>query len=521
MKYLIISFICWYLGILGHSFYALPFIIFIVMSKYHIFKNEFIDMIQKEFSYLKMNEIKINKKFILIFCVFNGLIWMTIFTLRYYNFSIMTIDTGLYSSVIYNLSIGKIFHSYFNVNPLGDHFVPNLFIFAILYYFYPTPLWILYAKAIAYAWSGWCIYKLTVEQNFKSKYKNLIVYVIVISWFCWYSPLIHSVSSEFHPSSLALPFIILSYYYFQKKNWIMFFMIMVFLLGFKDHLSVVWIGFGLHMILTKKNLKIGIFLTTFGLLWVYLIFYQILPFFRDGMPAWNGVNSIDPFNEINNKLKYLVMLFFPFGFLHVWHIKQSIIAAPSIGVWLISFGGLMITTKYHYDDIPSVLLFISFVLIIKDLKFTYVNKIRDSKLIQLSILFIIVLIFYNLPHNSPIRYFYDEIPINDYRPIHQELNLFTKETKNERVALSNVMGPHVQKFKKELISQDLQGNCMKRSKHWEKNKNDKPKYYVFAKDLKDTQIWNMKMCIQQFENNPNYIRIDKYKYIDVFKTILN
>ena len=31
----------------------------------------------------------------------------------------------------------------------------------------------------------------------------------------------------------------------------------------------------------------------------------------------------------------------------------------------------------------------------------------------------------------------------------------------------------------------------------------------------------MKKCIQQFENNPNYIRIDKYKYIDVFKTIHN
>ena len=89
----------------------------------------------------------------------------------------------------------------------------------------------------------------------------------------------------------------------------------------------------------------------------------------------NGVNSIDPFNELTNKLKYLVMLFFSFGFLHVWHIKQSILA-PAIGVWLISFGGLMITTKYHYDDIPSVLLFISFILILKDFKFTFINKIK-------------------------------------------------------------------------------------------------------------------------------------------------
>ena len=512
---------CWYLGILGHSFYALPFIIFLILTIHHYVKNSLYEMILNDISVLKLNEIKINKNIILIFCVINGLIWISIYSLRMYNFSIMTIDTGLYSSVIYNLSIGEIFHSYFNVNPLGDHFVPNLFIFAFLYKIYPTPLWILYAKAIAYAWSGWCIYKLIVQQKLKSNYKNLLVYVTVLMWFNWYSPLIHSVSSEFHPSSLALPFIILCYYYLQRKNWIIFFMIMVFLLGFKDHLSVVWIGFGLHMILTKIDLKKGIILTTSGILWIYLIFYHILPFFRDGLPAWNGVNSIDPFNELTNKLKYLVMLFFPFGFLHVWHIKQSIIAAPAIGVWLISFGGLMISTKYHYDDIPSVLLFISFVLILKDLKFTFVNKIKDFKLIQLSILFIIVLIFYNLPHNSPIRYFYDEIPITDYRPIHQEIDMFTKETKNERVALSNVIGPHVQKFKKELISQDIKGNCMKRSTHWEKNKNDEPQYYVFAEDLKDTQIWNMKMCIQQFENNPNYIRIDKYKYIDVFKTMPN
>ena len=97
--------------------------------------------------------------------------------------------------------------------------------------------------------------------------------------------------------------------------------------------------------------------------------------------------------------------------------------------------------------------------------------------------------------------------------------MFTKETKNERVALSNVIGPHVQKFKKELISQDLQGNCMKRSKHWEKIKMMNLNTMYLLKISKTLRIWNMKMCIQQFENNPNYIRIGKYKYIDVFKTI--
>ena len=83
-----------------------------------------------------------------------------------YDFSIMTYNTGSYWSVIYNLSIGEIFHSYFNVNPLGDHFVPNLFIFAFLYKIYPTTLWILYVKAIAYVWSGWCIYKLIDQVDF-------------------------------------------------------------------------------------------------------------------------------------------------------------------------------------------------------------------------------------------------------------------------------------------------------------------------------------------------------------------
>ena len=135
LSILIIAFIFWYFGILGHSFYGIPIFIFSLISVNLIYKNKFIDQVRIEYDILKIDNIQINKRFIIYFCIFNGLLWIVIYTLRFYNFSIMTIDTGLYSSVLYNFSKGVLFHSYFNVNPLGDHFVPNIFLLSIFYFF--------------------------------------------------------------------------------------------------------------------------------------------------------------------------------------------------------------------------------------------------------------------------------------------------------------------------------------------------------------------------------------------------
>ena len=87
---------------------------------------------------------------------------------------------------------------------------------------------------------------------------------------------------------------------------------MFFLLGFKEHLGAVWIGFGFYMVLATPQKKMGLLLIAGGTIAVYMIIFKVMPFYRNYHDSWSMV--IGPFQDIPEKIVYLFKILMPFGF---------------------------------------------------------------------------------------------------------------------------------------------------------------------------------------------------------------
>ena len=187
--------------------------------------------------------------------------------LNLYSFRWNIFDVGSYSSVVYNLSHGLNYNSFLQIPATSDHFTPSLAIFTPLYRLVPTAHWLTLAKALSYLSVPLVVYfwlKDKTEKNFR--------FTLSIGFGLWmllfYKPAVSSRLFEFSPSSLAPPFIILSFIFMERKRWALFSLTMLFLLGLKEHMGIVLIGFGLF-VFANKNFKTGIIFSGLGLLIVY------------------------------------------------------------------------------------------------------------------------------------------------------------------------------------------------------------------------------------------------------------
>ena len=195
-----------------------------------------------------------------------------------------------------------------------------------------------------------------------------------------YAPALNSLYYEFQPSSLAPPFILYAFLCFTSKRWLIFWVLMFLLLGFKEHLGAVWIGFGFYMVLATPQKKTGLFLIAGGAIAVYIIIFKVMPYYRNYQDSWSMV--LGPLEDIPEKIFYLLKILIPFGFIPLIWWRFGIIAGPAIGVNLLSGSGRpqMYSTSYHYDDISSTLLIIAMILSFSSLSTTKIELLKQRKL---------------------------------------------------------------------------------------------------------------------------------------------
>ena len=190
---------------------------------------------------------------------------------------------GSFSSAIFNLSEGLNFNSYLQLPASHDHFTPSLAIFVPLYWLYPSVHWLTVAKALSYL-----SVPVVVYWWFKDKTENKSCLVLSSVFGFWLLLL-------YKPASLVPPFIILAFAMMEKRRWLFFAISMIFLLGLKEHMGIVLIGFGLYKIF-QKDYSTGALLSGLGFLISYTMIFQVMPYFRDYQPFIN--TQIDPFHNI-------------------------------------------------------------------------------------------------------------------------------------------------------------------------------------------------------------------------------
>ena len=149
----------------------------------------------------------------------------------------------------------------------------------------------------------------------------------------------------------APPFILYAFLCFKRKNWLIL-AFNVFALGIQrtswSGLDWFWILYGF-----SNASKKWVFSNCWGNYCCYLYYIQEMTLLQKLQDSWSMV--LGPFQDIPEKIIYLLKILIPFGCLPLIFWRFGIIAGPAIGVNLLSGEGRpqMYSTSFHYDDISS------------------------------------------------------------------------------------------------------------------------------------------------------------------------
>ena len=247
--------------------------------------------------------------------------------------------------------------------------------------------------------------------------------------------------------------------------------------------------------------------------------YEVKDYFRGTTEGYNVVSFIDPLKDIDKKIKYFfIYLLLPLLFLPLIYWKIGILAMPAIGVNLISGYETMYTSHYHYDDVSSTLLILSFILTLKhiDMKkvFQYLSR---SKLVQFGTVLCLTLILYNLPYSN-IRLIKKVVPTSMHFKIINEINEIDDITKNVHIAVQDVLGPH---FYRKKIQAYYQGEDCSYDNNFYKGVLPYPlldyDYIILSSHVSKYGLMDYKKCIFELENSGAFMKLNNYKYLDVYK----
>ena len=512
-----LTFITWWSGIAGASLYAIPGLLLVVISTYAIIKGQYFWIINELWK--NTNEIvKIKKyqKIIILLFLIQSLLWILYVILKYYSFNLFTFDVGFHSNIIFNISNGSFYSSYYNMNNLGDHFTPSLAFVSIFYKIYPSTLWVMVLKVLSYISCIYFFYLILKKLKINEDHIPFIFIIICLGWLFFYKPIINSVRYEFQASSLTPPLILLAYILLLEKKWIYFILIMLLTLGFKEHLGSVLIGFGCHKILKKPCEFIGYILIIIGVVIIYLMFFEIKPYFRDYGNSFNDINLIDPFKDLDLKMRYFfIFLLNPLFFIPLIFWKNGILSLPAIGVNLISGWNNMYSSHYHYDDVSSTLLFLSILISVKEIKLEKIkNKLIKSKLMQFILILWFVIFLYNLPYSN-LRMIKKIIPNENHLLVERELEEFKSLLSDEMIAVQDSLGAHFHRKNIQVIHFD---NKCEMINYFKKSSISlTPIYFVFSRYVPNYGTNNNKNCLNKFVIKNKLIKLDRFKKIDIYK----
>ena len=197
---------------------------------------------------------------------------------RHFNYLTSINDLGHMDQAIWGTLNGEPFlnSDIFNkpFNRLGGHFDPVLALFVPFYLIAPSVVWLILAQAIAIPLAGLPIYYLAKRVVQSER--------IALFWAaaCMLSPFMLSAASwDFHPVSLAAPFIALAFLAVEKKQPWLLFATCLFILLCKEHFGLLVSGFGLLWYIRHRDWKTSAFFILSGLGFFLLVMKVIIPTF--------------------------------------------------------------------------------------------------------------------------------------------------------------------------------------------------------------------------------------------------
>ena len=517
LRWFILAILVWWSGLAGRDLYLAVVLVGMLIMTYNIsransFKNIFIDIdtFKDWFSTQKL--------FWLLFL--QGTVLAATAVFKLYSFQWNIWDVGIYSDIIFNTSKGNFYSSYNLSHNWGDHFTPSMSFLSIFYWIYPSSHWMTLSKVLAIIVCPLLIWKICENVFVGKKQVYYVGLTLSLFWLFFYAPIVNSSYFAFHPSSLAAPAIFYSFLCLQKKEWWRLVLIFIFLIGLKEHLASVIIGFGLYMILNNYQKKSGVLLVIIGISVIVIIMWFIMPYYRNFGPAWTtgNIENISLLNDLIGKLIYLNKLLIPFAFLPIIFWRYGIIAGPAIGVNLLATDKNLYSTNFHYDDLTAPLLLISVILCLhRIIDSDFINKFGKKRLFHGLVLLWLGFVFVLLPA-SPMRILWESIPTSTDWQILSELRRIDHISEGERIAVQSSIGPLFQREKIQWYIQNKGQYCGMVS-HIYSIKSIPVEYVILAPQIGHYGIYDMNLCLKDLSTNPKAIKVPGFYHIVVFKRL--
>lgn len=438
--WLLLALLVWYSGIGGSNVYHYPAYCFVALMLWRILAGPTRAPASAKARLLEFLSSERAVRLLWSAYVIHGLVLFSTAYARFYSFGWHVADLGIYSNILDNIvQDHRMFSSYLHVHALADHLTPTgLFIFTPLYMIAPTAHWLTLTKVFCFVVTPLLLHRVTRELGAEGERSALIAVAAGAYGWVFYAPSLNALNFEFHVSSLAAPLIVYAYLCKLRQHWIRFSIVLFLMLGLKEHLGVVWMGFGLHFIVLGKSRGLGVVLVSVGAFAVIVSTLVIVPSFNVGQISATTEFHL-PWNDLPNKVLYVFWLLAPLLFVPLLGWRHGIIAAPAIAVNLIGKPN-MYTSQFHYDDLVSPLLLLASVIAISQGSVRHIyESFRGRWRAPILALFSGVVLLAQLPV-SPIRDLRHAWPSREDREAYREVSRFGAEHPEASISVGNSFG---------------------------------------------------------------------------------
>ncbi|MEW6103180.1 MAG: DUF2079 domain-containing protein [bacterium] len=192
-------------------------------------------------------------------------------------------DLAGFDQAIWNTIKGRILDTtMYGHNFLGEHMSPMLIIFAPFYLIWQDPRMLLILQSIFLGLGAIPVFLIA-----KDKLKHNLL-SLSFSFAYLFHPFLSRINLfEFHEICLAPFFLLFTFYFLQRRVWILYFIFLFLSLMVKEDISLIITALGIYSFF-KQNKKIGLITFTIGILWAYLSISVLIPYIRKATETGGG-----------------------------------------------------------------------------------------------------------------------------------------------------------------------------------------------------------------------------------------
>lgn len=288
------------------------------------------------------------------------------------------------------------------INILGDHFHPTIFLFSILYMLSPRQEVILLGMVVVYSLSA----GLGALVGFKLLKNKLLVLSLLIAYFLYIGTQ-NAFIYGFHEINLMPLFFMLVFYALVNKKTKLYWLSLALLLLTKESLAFVGVGIGIATLFLIKDMrKTAILTIVVSLAYFFVITRTVIPHFS-GRYLHGEIGLPTDLSDLRTKLetgkeiwKTFTVSLASFGLLPLLNIGfLFLIVQDFLTRYLLAQPGTSpFSLSYHYNLVLAPIMFVSSLWTLKTLeKFRLFNKF--------SLIFALGLVFiaFSFSKLSPLR----------------------------------------------------------------------------------------------------------------------